>query len=64
MIFWPFRRSTTVWQDGFSEGYKKAWDSMMPYIQETASKASKLSRELTIDELLKNNPRLKNDRAK
>jgi len=59
MIFWPFRKSTEVWMSGFEEGYKKAWETMMPYIQETASNARKLSREMTIDELLKNNPSLK-----
>ncbi len=64
MTFWPFRRFSATWQDGFKEGYKKAYESMMPVIQETAKKSSILAREMAIDELLKNNPRLRNDRIK
>lgn len=52
-MFWPWRRATTVWQDGFKEGFKKAFDMMTPIYSEQLGRAKDVIEEVAVTTALK-----------
>lgn len=48
-------KSEDIYIRGFDAGYKKAWDSMGQKFKETAEKSAEISRNMTVEELIKSN---------